>query len=340
MGADLTEFAVIRFGVFEIDPKNRELRRRGARVELQPQAFRLLVLLASRPNELVSREQIRSELWPEEPCSAPETLDSRLNFEIKKIRAALGDDADHPRYIKTVRKSGYRFIAPVQVAAARESRLTYRSDVAVNRSVQSEEVQRSPLGQAQPAAEKERVQRLGRLGLRSAGAAAALLATAFLTMWVVEVRRGEEPSPIRREAIRVVRVLAGTGRPAVTSVTPILPQPHQTIVIQGRGFGSHTSFANTDTPYLAIRDQSAHWAAGRIIPGNWDEVMLDVTQWTDTEIIVGGFCGKYGNKGWRLRPGDEIEIAVWNPQTGAGPATYTLRVSPVIRVSESDKPSD
>lgn len=340
MGADLTELGVIRFGVFEIDPKNRELRWRGARVELQPQAFRLLVLLASRPNELVSREQIRSELWPEELCSRAGSLDSRLNFEIKKIREALGDDADHPRYVETVRKSGYRFVAPVQVAAARESSLTYRSGVAVHRSVQIEGAQRSPLGQVQHAAEKERVQRLGRLGFRSAGAAVALLATAFLTVWVVGVRRGEEPSPIRREAIRVVRIVTGTGRPVVTSVTPILPQPHQTIVIQGRGFGNHTYFANTDTPYLAIRDRSARWAAGRIIPGNWDEVMLDVTRWTDTDIIVGGFCGKYGNKGWRLRPGDEIEVAVWNPQTGAGPATYRLRVSPLVRVSQTGKPSN
>ncbi len=122
------------------------------------------------------------------------------------------------------------------------------------------------------------------------------------------------------------RVGNGTGTPVITSVTPVGPVPEQRIVIVGRGFGSYVAYTNQDTPYLAIRDTTAHWAAGRIIPTNWDEVTLSVASWTDSEIVVIGFAGAYGTQGWKLSAGDEIEIAVWNPQTHAGPGTYHLVV--------------
>ncbi len=113
----------------------------------------------------------------------------------------------------------------------------------------------------------------------------------------------------------------------IASVTPIYPSARQTIVIRGRGFGLHVPYARTDSPYLAVRDQSAHWAAGRVIPWNWDQVMLDVESWTDTEIVISGFSGDYGRNGWKLSAGDRLEIAVWNPQSGAGPTVYRARVA-------------
>jgi hypothetical protein len=123
------------------------------------------------------------------------------------------------------------------------------------------------------------------------------------------------------------RVENGTGTPVITSVTPVGPVPEQRIVIVGRGLGSYVAYANQDTPYVAIRDKTAGWAAGRIIPQNWDEVTLSVASWTDSEIVVTGFSGAYGTRGWKLSAGDEVEIAVWNPQTHAGPGTYRLHVS-------------
>jgi len=78
---------------------------------------------------------------------------------------------------------------------------------------------------------------------------------------------------------------------------------------------------------VAIRDKTARWSAGRIIAVNWDEVTLSVASWTDSEIVVTEFSGAYGTKGWKLGVGDEIEIAVWNPQTHAGPGTYHLNVT-------------
>jgi len=115
--------------------------------------------------------------------------------------------------------------------------------------------------------------------------------------------------------------------PEIASVTPILPQARQGIVIKGRGFGLHVPYARTDSPYLAIRDETAHWAAGRMIPQNSDQVMLDVESWTDTQIVLSGFSGDYGQNGWKLSPGDSVVVAVWNPQSGVGPGLHHLRVS-------------
>jgi DNA-binding winged helix-turn-helix (wHTH) protein len=108
----LSNGSVIRFADFELDLKNRELRRNGVQIELQPQAFDILALLASRPGTLVTRAEVQSAIWPTEPFS---DIHSRLNFQIKKIRQSLEDDPDNPIYIETVPKSGYKFIAPVQV---------------------------------------------------------------------------------------------------------------------------------------------------------------------------------------------------------------------------------
>jgi len=115
--------------------------------------------------------------------------------------------------------------------------------------------------------------------------------------------------------------------PEISFTSPISPQPAQTIVIKGHGLGVQTSFTNQDTPFLAIRDTSARWAAGRIIPWNWDEVTLNVASWTDSEIVITGFSGAYGKKGWTLHAGDRIEVAVWNPQSERGPALYHLTVN-------------
>lgn len=103
-----------RFGPFELDIEAAELRRDGRRVKLQPQPFRLLLLLTSRPGALITREEIRADLWPEGTFVA---FDQAVNFAIKQIRDALGDSADRPIYLETVPRQGYRFIAPLADAA-------------------------------------------------------------------------------------------------------------------------------------------------------------------------------------------------------------------------------
>jgi DNA-binding winged helix-turn-helix (wHTH) protein len=102
---------VLRFGVFELDPKSGELRKNGALVKLQPQPFKVLALLASRPRQVITREEIREQIWGSERFV---DFERGLNFCVKQIRAALGDDAERPRYIETLPKRGYRFLASVE----------------------------------------------------------------------------------------------------------------------------------------------------------------------------------------------------------------------------------
>lgn len=102
--------APIRFGEFELDVTAGELRRNGVRLKLQPQPFKLLLLLANRPGALVSRDEIRQALWPD---GTYVDFDQAVNFSIKQIRDVLRDIPERPLYIETVPRRGYRFIAPV-----------------------------------------------------------------------------------------------------------------------------------------------------------------------------------------------------------------------------------
>jgi TolB-like protein/DNA-binding winged helix-turn-helix (wHTH) protein/Tfp pilus assembly protein PilF len=102
---------ILRFGLFEIDVAGGELRKSGTLIRLPPQPFKVLVLLASRAGELVSRESLQQEVWGRETFV---DFDQGISFCIKKIRAALRDNSHTPRYIETVPRRGYRFIAPVE----------------------------------------------------------------------------------------------------------------------------------------------------------------------------------------------------------------------------------
>jgi TolB-like protein/DNA-binding winged helix-turn-helix (wHTH) protein/Tfp pilus assembly protein PilF len=104
----------LRFGVFEMDLRTGELRKLGTLVKLQQQPFRVLALLVRRAGDLVTREEIRDEIWGAETYV---DFDQGLNFCIKQVRAALNDQAVTPRYIETLPRRGYRFIAPVAQAA-------------------------------------------------------------------------------------------------------------------------------------------------------------------------------------------------------------------------------
>jgi DNA-binding winged helix-turn-helix (wHTH) protein/TolB-like protein len=99
-----------RFGLFQVDPNSGKLLRQGVPVKLQEQPLRVLCLLLERPGELVTRKQLRQSLWPE---GTYVEFDGSLNTTLKRLRFALGDDADNPIFIETVPRRGYRFIAPV-----------------------------------------------------------------------------------------------------------------------------------------------------------------------------------------------------------------------------------
>src|SRR5437764_4313392 len=110
-----------RFATFEADPVRGELLRHGVRVKLQEQPFRLLILLLARPGETISRDNLRKQLWPKDTFVE---FDNSLSVAVRKLREALRDDAEIPRFVETVPRYGYRFIAPVSFVGAPESTAT------------------------------------------------------------------------------------------------------------------------------------------------------------------------------------------------------------------------
>jgi len=102
-----------RFGVFELDREAMELRKRGVLIKLQDQPFRILCALLDAPGEIVSRETLKAVLWPEETFVE---FERSINAAVAKLRQSLGDSAENPRFIETLARRGYRFLAPVEVA--------------------------------------------------------------------------------------------------------------------------------------------------------------------------------------------------------------------------------
>ena len=109
---------IFRFGAYEADASEGTLTKNGIRVKLQEQPFRILTLLLENPGQLVTREQIRGSLWPADTFVE---FDDVLNTSVRKLRSALSDSADNPRFLETVPRRGYRFVAPVTVAAVESS---------------------------------------------------------------------------------------------------------------------------------------------------------------------------------------------------------------------------
>jgi len=102
----------VRFGFFDVDLTARELYKRGSRIHLQDQPFQILTMLLEHPGIVVARTELHKRLWPDNTFVE---FDEGLNTAIKKLRYALGDSADNPRFVETVPRQGYRFIAPVEV---------------------------------------------------------------------------------------------------------------------------------------------------------------------------------------------------------------------------------
>ena len=123
---------IFRFGVFEVDGGAGELRKSGVRVRLQEQPFQLLILLLEHSGGMVGRQEIRDKLWSSDTFV---DFDSSLNTAIAKLRDALGDSATSPRYVETIPRRGYRFVAPVEVMD--------RAAVGVETRAESQEVEAS-----------------------------------------------------------------------------------------------------------------------------------------------------------------------------------------------------
>src|ERR1700680_2522075 len=110
MALEVRSRSILRFGVFEVDVRSGELRKQGVRIKVQEQPFHVLTVLLQRPGEAIHREKLISQNWPADTFV---DFDNSLNTAINKLREALGDSADTPRFIETLPRRGYRFIAPV-----------------------------------------------------------------------------------------------------------------------------------------------------------------------------------------------------------------------------------
>ena len=109
---------IVRFGSFEADLHTRELRKHGLKLKVQEQPFQVLAMLLARPGELVTREEIRSRLWPQDTFI---DFDHGLNAAVRRLRDALNDNAETPRFVETLPRRGYRFIAPVEKLSIEEA---------------------------------------------------------------------------------------------------------------------------------------------------------------------------------------------------------------------------
>src|SRR6204780_510399 len=107
--------SVVRFGTYEVSLQSGEVRKSGLRIRIQQQPMKLLEILLEHPGEVVTREELRSRVWPNESFG---DFDQAVNIAIAKLRSALGDSAENPRYIETLPKRGYRFIADVSFVDA------------------------------------------------------------------------------------------------------------------------------------------------------------------------------------------------------------------------------
>jgi DNA-binding winged helix-turn-helix (wHTH) protein len=101
--------SLFRFGPFQVNSASGELLKNGNRIKLQEQPFRLLVVLLENAGDVVSREELRHRIWRDDTFV---DFDSSLRVAVGKLREALGDDAENPRYVETIPKRGYRFLAP------------------------------------------------------------------------------------------------------------------------------------------------------------------------------------------------------------------------------------
>src|SRR5215469_1503958 len=123
---------VIRFGTFELDVRGGELRKRGVKIKLQDQPMRILEMLLASPGLLVTREELRSRLWPSDTTI---DFDHSLNKAVNKLREALDDSAENPRFVETIPRRGYRMILPVGIAPPLRTSTAAATSVAVARLV-------------------------------------------------------------------------------------------------------------------------------------------------------------------------------------------------------------
>jgi len=189
--------SVVRFGTYEVSFQSGEVRKSGLRIRVQQQPMKLLEVLLERPGEVVTREELRSRVWPDESFG---DFDQALNIAIGKLRSALGDSAENPRFIETLPKRGYRFIADVSVldGDARPKR-----PESLAGALPATEPENKLHGAGLAVAPKRRLWLTGRVG-----ALTLVLGLSSLSVWLFR-SRGPAPADIRSLAVLPLENLSG-----------------------------------------------------------------------------------------------------------------------------------
>jgi TolB-like protein/DNA-binding winged helix-turn-helix (wHTH) protein/Flp pilus assembly protein TadD len=196
--------SVVRFGTYEVSLQSSEVRKSGLRIKVQQQPMKLLEILLERPGEVVTREELRSRVWPAESFG---DFDQALNIAIGKLRSALGDAAENPRFIETLPKRGYRFIADVSVVDA-DAR-TKKPEAAADHVPGSQEQDKTESG-LKPQEGGLAIAPKGSLwpARRVIIALAAVLSLSILAVWLFR-SRGSAPTGIRSLAVLPLENLSG-----------------------------------------------------------------------------------------------------------------------------------
>jgi len=184
--------SVVRFGTYEIALHSGELRKAGVRIRVQQQPLRLLEILLEHPGEVVTREELRSRIWPNENFG---DFDQAVNVAIAKLRGALGDSADNPRYIETLPRRGYRFIADVAVVNRPTNKMEF-----VHAGVSSGKEDRAPLEVAGAAPKRLPWQH----AWKTLGLALVLL---ILIVWIFRWRSRPPGNILSSSSVRSLAVL-------------------------------------------------------------------------------------------------------------------------------------
>src|ERR1700674_4800346 len=196
--------SVVRFGTFEVSFQSGEVRKSGLRIKVQQQPMKLLEILLQRPGEVVTREELRSQVWPNESFG---DFDQALNISIGKLRSALGESAENPRFIETLPKRGYRFIADVSVVGA-DAYTKKRAESSSEDSLTAErktEPGHSPQGARLAVAPKHRLWPTPWFIVTLA----LLLFLPILALWLFRSARGGAPTRIRSLAVLPLENLSG-----------------------------------------------------------------------------------------------------------------------------------
>ncbi|HEX4006540.1 MAG TPA: winged helix-turn-helix domain-containing protein [Acidobacteriaceae bacterium] len=250
--------ARFRFGLFEADAESGELRKSGIRIRLQAQPFHVLVCLLERPGEVVTREEIQQQLWGTDTIV---DFDHSLGTAINKLREALGDSAENPRFIETLARRGYRFIAPVIVVGSGSAESLAAATDAMTRPGGTGEL---PGRRTEPDGIPAGRRRAGWVAAAVGGAALLLVSGYALGTWL----RPAYPEPPRIAQI-TFSGRVGPGDPLFESFAGTATDGSRIYFSQienGRAMLAQALIADGETDTLPLPEELAAPALGNISP--------------------------------------------------------------------------